>query len=72
MDELEMIIRAMDLLECKVAMRSRFNQVVPALGGRPIDACRTAKGRRAVLQQLERISPSSSVGEAKLVFLGVD
>ena len=55
LDELELILRAMDVLESKQAVRSWFNGVVPALGGRPIDLCQTARGRRAVLRELGRI-----------------
>lgn len=53
--ELELILRAMDVLESKQAVCSWFNGVVPALGGRPIDLCRTARGRQAVLRELGRI-----------------
>lgn len=54
-DELELIFRAMEVLESKQAVRRWFNGVVPALGGRPIDLCQTAQGRHAVLQELGRI-----------------
>jgi uncharacterized protein (DUF2384 family) len=55
LNELEVLIRAFDVLESKRAARSWFNNVVPALGARPIDLCKTAKGRRAVLRELGRI-----------------
>ena len=55
LDELAVILRAMDVLESKQAMRSWFNNIVPALGARPIDLCRTAQGRQAVLRELGRI-----------------
>jgi len=45
----------MDVLESKQTMRSWFNNIVPALGARPIDLCRTAQGRQAVLKELDRI-----------------
>jgi len=55
LDELEVILRAMDVLESKQAVRSWLNGLVPALGARPIDLCRTAQGREAVLRELGRI-----------------
>lgn len=55
LDELAVILRAMDVLESKQAMHSWFNNIVPALGARPIDLCRTAQGRQAVLRELGRI-----------------
>jgi len=55
LDELEPIFRAMDVLESKQAARAWFNGLVPALGGRPIDLCQTARGRHAVLRELGRI-----------------
>jgi len=54
-DELEMLFRAWAVLESKEAVRRWFNGIVPALGARPIDLCQTARGRRAVLRELERI-----------------
>jgi uncharacterized protein (DUF2384 family) len=55
LDELEVVFRAFDVLESKQAVRSWFNGVVPALGSRPMDLCRTARGRHAVLRELGRI-----------------
>lgn len=55
LDELEVILRALNVLENKRAVCSWFNNVVPALGARPSDLCQTARGRRAVLQELGRI-----------------
>lgn len=55
LSELELIFRAMEVLESKQAVRSWFNSVVPALGARPIDLCKTARGRRAILQELGRL-----------------
>src|SRR5579864_1791347 len=55
LDELEVIIRAMNVLENKRVVCCWYNNVVPALGARPIDLCQTARGRRAVLRELGRI-----------------
>ena len=55
LDEIEVIVRAMDVLESKQAMCSWLNNIVPALGARPIDLCCTAQGRQAVLRELGRI-----------------
>ena len=55
LDEIEPILRAMEVLASKQAARSWFNSVVPALGARPIDLCQTVKGRQAVLRELGRI-----------------
>lgn len=55
LDELELIFRAMAVLESKHAVRRWFNNVVPALGARPIYLCGTVRGRRAVLRELGRI-----------------
>lgn len=55
LDELEPIFRAMEVLESKQAVRGWFNDVVPALGARPIDLYQTVRGRRAVLRELGRI-----------------
>ena len=55
LDEIEPILRAMEVLESKQAVRSWFNCVVPALGARPIDLCQTVRGRQAVLRELGRI-----------------
>jgi uncharacterized protein (DUF2384 family) len=52
---LELIIRAVDILESKQAIRSWFNDTIPALGGRPVELCQTARGRQAVLRELERM-----------------
>ncbi len=54
-DELELIFRAMEVLESKQAVRRWFNEVAPKLGVRPIDLCQTARGRRMVFRELERI-----------------
>lgn len=54
-DELELIFRAISVLESKLAVRRWFNGIVPALGARPIDLCQSARGRRAVLRELGRI-----------------
>ena len=54
-DELEVVLRAMDVLESKQAMHRWFNDIVPALGARPIDLCRTPQGLQAVLRELGRI-----------------
>ncbi len=53
--EIELVFRAMEVLESKQAVRRWFNGVVKELGARPVDLCRTARGRRAVLRQLELI-----------------
>lgn len=55
LDELELIIRAIAVLESRQAVRHWFNGIVPALGARPMDLCQTARGRRAVLRELGRI-----------------
>lgn len=55
LDDLELIFRAPEWLESKQAMRRWFNGVVFAVGARPIDRCRTAQGRHAVLRELARI-----------------
>ena len=55
LDQLEVILRAMDVMETKQAMRNWFNGIVPALGGRPLELCQTTRGRKAVLRELGRI-----------------
>lgn len=55
LDELELIFRAMEVLGSKKAVRGWFNGVVPALGARPVDLCKTARGRAKVLRELGRI-----------------
>ncbi|MGH7967214.1 MAG: antitoxin Xre/MbcA/ParS toxin-binding domain-containing protein [Limisphaerales bacterium] len=54
-DELELIFRAISVLESKQAVRRWFNGIVSALRARPIDLCQSARGRRAVLRELGRI-----------------
>lgn len=53
--ELEVILRAMDVLESKQAMHVWFNNIVPALGARPLDLCHTEQGRQALKAELGRM-----------------
>ena len=50
-DQLEPILRPVDMLETKQAVRSWFYDVVHALGARSGDSCKTAQGRAKVLRE---------------------
>jgi uncharacterized protein (DUF2384 family) len=54
-DEIQLVFRAMEVLQSKEAVRRWFNGVVTEIGARPIDLLRHARGRRAVLRELDRI-----------------
>ena len=53
--QVEVVIRAFDVLETKQTVRNWLNNIVPTLGARPIDLWRTTKGCKVVLRELGRI-----------------